>query len=360
MDRKWNIGWGFTKYCNMGCGFCYSQKTRDSCEDISEDIADHVEFVKKNHKVIKSINWGTSENSLTNNWYLLVDTIGEIDRNIKQGVTSNGYIGHKCGKNIYCYDKIVKWINEIDVSLDYHSPEKHNSFRGNNDAYSWVIETLEFCRAENIVSTVVFVGTEDTLSIENIAGLFDLAYKYGAYVRLNILRPTAKSTLTPPSYSTVKKAIQFIIDNYQTVSLADPLFSSIYGMKSVDPSGVSSLRILPDGSVTPCTYLTDSVWIAGNILRRDLDIESFGETAQFAEISSNVRPEICGECKVVSLCGGGAKDRRILWYGSLRKPDPYCPFYNGDNGWANKKLKSTKNNYNFIHADYLPTLIFYP
>ena len=65
--KKYNVGWGITNSCNMNCRFCYSKETRYSTNDIS--IENWKKFIDENHEYIDSINYGTGENSLNNDFF---------------------------------------------------------------------------------------------------------------------------------------------------------------------------------------------------------------------------------------------------------------------------------------------------
>ncbi len=48
----------------------------------------------------------------------------------------------------------------------------HNACRGNSHAFDWVLGTLEFCQAHDILPTIVTLGTDETLKIENMEHIF--------------------------------------------------------------------------------------------------------------------------------------------------------------------------------------------
>ena len=89
------------------------------------------------------------------------------------------------------YTDYKKCIDEIDVSLDFAIKEKHNYFRGQPKAYDWAINTLKMLQQDNKTATIVFVGFEETMKHENIDGLFEIAKKYNALIRLNVYRPVS-------------------------------------------------------------------------------------------------------------------------------------------------------------------------
>lgn len=87
--KKWNIGWGTTSLCNMKCKFCYSKLHRNETNDLG--LKEWVHFVDDNHKYINSINYGTGENSISDDWFSLIAHIRTKYPEIRQALTTNGY-----------------------------------------------------------------------------------------------------------------------------------------------------------------------------------------------------------------------------------------------------------------------------
>ena len=68
--KKYNVGWGITNSCNMNCKFCYSKDTRHSTNDIK--IIDWIKFIDENHELIDSINYGTGENAICDDFFKFI------------------------------------------------------------------------------------------------------------------------------------------------------------------------------------------------------------------------------------------------------------------------------------------------
>jgi len=353
-NNKWDIGWGITSQCNMNCEFCYSKSARNGEEDIT--LKRLIKFIDNNNDKIASINFGTGENSLLDDWFTLIAYIKQTYPTISIAVTTNGFLGHIANKKDR-YKKIIKeCINEIDVSLDFANQLKHNNIRGNPNAFNWVLETLKLASDISITTTIVFIGLEETLMFDNIHKLFKIAKDYGAFVRLNIYRPT-NPNIKPPPIKIIYNALDEIISTYQVVSLADPLFSALFSDRtSIDASGYNSLRILPDGSITPSTYLVQKEWKAGHIFEENI-LEKIRERIQFINIK-NIIPVACKDCNLLKRCKGGAKDRRILTFGNLNEKDPLCDYHNKDLKIKSKAVYTESTGTPHIHDGYLPTLIF--
>lgn len=355
--KKYNVGWGITNACNMNCKFCYSKDRRKVLN--STNFNDWKKFVDENYNYIDSINYGTGENVISDDFFKFLKYVRDNYPAITQSLTTNGYISERVKNNKELYDIYLNCIDEIDVSLDFADESKHNYFRGQNNAYKWAINTLKMLKDDNKKSTIVFVGFEETLTIDNIDGLFDIANKYNAIIRLNIYRPVSSSkeindkfTL---SYDTLKNALLYINENYSVLGLNDILISSLYVDRSnvKENTGIDSIRILPDGSICPSTYLIDEKY--GN--KYSISDKSVLKNIKFDKFEDAPIPNECNDCILKEKCRGGVYDRRILWYGTLNKRDPYCPFNNNDT-LPKDKIKVLSKDRISVHDGYLPTMFF--
>lgn len=356
----WKIGWGITNECNMMCKFCYSKNARDT-----SNITNYEEwkrFIDDNYEDIDSINFGTGENTTSESWFNFIRYIRMNYPKIKMALTTNGYLSEAIADNDIKTKIILDSIDEIDISLDYFIENMHNDFRGNKKSYSWALNTLEFCKKNNITTTIVFIGTNDTVKKDNLDGLFKICDEYNAKLRMNIYRPATGKVNSENEfildYYKLIDTIKYIDDNYNVLSLSDPLLNAIFiGNDTVDdPSGNKSIRILPDGNITPSTYLVSEEFFLGNI-KDNILLRNISYSNICKEISDNVVPSDCYGCDKVSICKGGVKDRRILWYKSLNERDPYCPKRFNDIEISALKSKGETDT-NSVHDGYLPTLFF--
>lgn len=357
--HNWKIGWGYTSICNMKCPFCYSNNYRQGHS--GDDLEASIRFIDNNAQFIDSINFGTGECSLSDNWFRLISYIRNHYPSICQAVTTNGSLAFRAKEKEFDLSDV---IDEVDISLDYADPKKHNRIRGNDQAYSWVLETLKFCADRKITATIVFVGFADTLNPKNLEGLFGLAAKYHAFVRMNILRPLKGVKIDPPPFEQLMSSMEWILKYNRVVSLCDPLFGAIcnYPDAQREATGISSLRILSDGTITPSTYLITEEWWAANI-KLSYRLSEAGSSETFRTVRQAPIPLACDNCTHIKTCRGGAIDRRILHYNSLAERDPYCPKRYGYNLPA-LHVKSlytpTAGRKPSVHDGYLPTLIFAP
>lgn len=341
--------------CTMNCEFCYSKEIRDHEKKMSLDTCKR--FVDTNYEFIDSINYGTGENSLSEDWFNLIEYIGLNYPMIRQGITTNGHIAKAC-MDKEKENKFIKYIDEVDVSLDFACKERHNSFRGNRDAYDFALKTLQLCREYNKCATIVFLGTNEVVVPQNLEGIFDIANRFHAYLRTNIYRPTQSINENTSkfilSYDSLMNMLQWISDNHKIIKISDQLLSAVlFNEISEDYAGYTSLRILGDGSITPSTYLIGE-WFRKYSIADNVDLCKIDFSEQIAR--SRI-PLECKECSYVRICKGGTFDRRILWYGSLDERDPYCPTRHPGIRICNVKL-ANDTNFSSIHDKYLPTMFF--
>ena len=357
--KRWNIGWGAVASCNMKCAFCYSRHKRENCLTPGFDV--WKKFVDDNHDLINTINYGTGENTLSKDWFRLVKYIRRHYPFIRQALTTNGYLSEAV-KDEFCLSAFTEGIDEVDISLDFSDKALHNAFRGQERAFDWAINTLSLCQKSNKSSTIVFLGSRENIFPSNIDGLFNIAKKYGAILRMNIFRPTfgindfSKKFIVDSE--TVVNILKHIYENYSILSIGDSFFSPLLtGIPRPDPSGNHSIRILADGSITPSTYLLENRYILANITKDNV-LEELSRNNRLLELTTNILPEECKSCVYRNTCSGGVRDRRYLWYGSLAHKDPYCPGTFSET--QTPVLKISRGNFVSIHEDYLPTIFFSP
>lgn len=355
--KKFNVGWGLTNLCNMNCKFCYSKETREKSRDIS--IEDWKKFVDDNYQQIDSINYGTGENAILDDFFYFIEYVRENYPQITQSLTTNGYVSKRILENSEFMRIFMKSIDEIDISLDFVNKEKHNDFRGQSKAYDWAMQTLELLKNTDKKITIVFIGFEDTMQKENIDDLFLVAKKYNTLLRLNIYRPVStKEEINERfklSYKTLNDTLKYINEKYKVIGLRDVLIGNLYvnDANIKENTGIGSIRILPNGNISPSTYLISEQYTN----KYNIKDEKVLSKIHF-EIFENVEiPKECQKCAIKDKCKGGVYDRRILWYGTLSERDPYCPTrYNEE--IPKDKFDIEKQGRISVHDDYLPTLFF--
>ena len=359
--KKLSVGWGPISACNMNCQFCYSRHKRIGDADLGYN--DWVKFIDENNKEITAINYGTGENSLSVDWFKLVEYIRTKYPHIRQAVTTNGHLGTMVKKYNWCMNVFREGIDEVDVSLDFADETKHNVFRGWQHAYKNALETLALTQEYHKPTTIVFLGSKQNVYKENIDGLFGVAKHFNAILRMNIFRPTYgindKSKKFIISRDAIIETVKYIANTYQVLAINDSYFSSILtGCAVEDPDATESIRILSDGSITPSTYLIENNYIMANI-KDEAVLSNKNVRNNLMNITEKIIPLECSGCIYEKTCSGGVYDRRYLWYGTLKRKDPYC---NGviHKDVLNYNIRVSNKNFDSIHDGYLPTIFFTP
>ncbi|MDR0956988.1 MAG: radical SAM protein [Candidatus Nomurabacteria bacterium] len=359
MTKKFNVGWGLTNKCNMRCQFCYSEDARHELQECN--ISDWKNFADRNHAFIDSINYGTGENAILDDFFYFAKYMKQKYPEIRQSLTTNGYISERTKTNPQFKDIFQDCIDEVDVSVDFYNKEKHSEFRGQPNAYDWAMNTLHIAKEMGKLATIVFVGFNETCDEHNLVGLFELARQNDAFLRMNIYRPVKESKIISDrfilSYDKLKQTLQYVNNEQEIVSLSDMLLGNVFtGDTSIeDNTGKDSIRILPDGTICPSTYLIAEKY-RKNISIHNADLS----TLKFDQFNDIEIPKDCAGCKYEKSCRGGVYDRRILWYDTFSERDPYCPMQNGDA--LPEQLFRIRNHIGrvSVHDGYLPTLFFKP
>ena len=355
---KKSIGWGFGR-CNMNCKHCYNASCNVCPQyefDVLRSIADKI------CPDIDSINYGTGEFGMNTFSLTLARYIKEVYPHVSQAVTTNG-----ATIALLKPSEVREIFHDIDFSLDFPDPERHNEFRKHPKAWKWIMDDLEICKQEGIDTSIVTCVTGIT-SDDDIKELIDFAGKHNCSWRVNWFRPTGRGK-SRERFRLTAQRVWDVLELISTISkieaLSDPLFDSVLGKRYNAFSGCAcgehSCRIQTSLEVTPCVFLGGKKWSGGSIVEKSLD-EIF-ESDTFKMIRSHT-PKFCLKCHLWATCRGGCTSRAILYQGGLNKPDGFCPFANGVPQEQIERIKSLMRiaggQEKKVHDGYLCTLIVKP
>ena len=150
-----NIGWTLGNDCPLHCSQCYSFSVRKKGKNLSKKIIDRVinQILKLN---IETVNLGGNEPIFTNGLDIKKSLLPYIlkklnENNINVGITTSG-ITLTVLKDFY--PETLKYINDVDISLDSPIEEEHNRNRGGN-IYNIAIKALQIAEKNNIPHTII-------------------------------------------------------------------------------------------------------------------------------------------------------------------------------------------------------------
>jgi len=360
---KWTIGWGYTSRCDLNCAFCYSRRVRRGNATLEIHFDDARSFVIHNQYHVGAFNFGTGECFLapmfTDLLKICADTIPGVDL----AVTTNGafFDAANTTEKVELYRNC---ISELDVSIDFAKSEDHDSWRGKPGCWARAINAVKLAFDMGIATSIVMVGTKQTLQEQNVAAMLELAESHGVALRINLFMPTAGDFSFSPSTATVWSLLEQLQEHESIMRSSDPLIgprTDTY-QPGLHLAAHRSCRVLPDGRVTPSTYLLDAPWtLDGSLIT--LDLGQIVETEPFRKFSSAPVPNECRNCAYSEVCRGGSVERRWLWFQRLDRRDPYCPgpsFQFTKRSFPFGGAFETRWNGPTVHLDYLPTIIVCP
>jgi radical SAM protein with 4Fe4S-binding SPASM domain len=351
---RWNIGWGLTSACNSKCRHCYNASGESDIVQVSfEDAKKIVDILAKNN--VETINYGTGESGLVNFFWDLVEYVDE--KGIKQGLTTNGSSITEKTISFIC-----KYINDIDVSLDYPDAARNNEFRGSANAWHWAMTACDLLKKNGVNFSIVTCIHALNSDCDTISKFLGICKSYDCEWRINWFKPTGrgkydeKLKLCPKS---VHEIFKYIVGNSIITALPDPYFSAIIGFNSRigAPCGCESFRITPSTDVVPCVYFTKEM------KNLSLLAEGFDKTIN-SEIMQHVRNRqltFCRGCEYESFCRGGCTSRAYLEYKTIDAPDAFCFKINGFNNNPLEGLEyEVTHSSHKVHENYLCTMIVKP
>lgn len=350
-SRIKKIGWGFGR-CNQSCRHCYNSSTIDGPEYTFSQLCCIADKICPN---ISDINFGTGEFIFNPNTIDLVEYIKEKYPYVKFSLTSNG-----SSVVMMQPQKIKKFFNDIDISLDFPDRGRHNDFRQHNMAWKWAIESLGILKDLKIARSIVATITSQTTD-DDLGGLLNIANEYGANLRLNWFRQVGRGTKNLRVKPSRAWDIIDFLSNKAIFLCLDSIFAGPLGVDSYPcPAGIASCRIHQDMEVSCYPFLKGKKWSGGNLIDLNTTIDSVFNSNVFRKIRNRKIP-FCNNCNYWENCRGGCVTRSILHNGSINCPDDFCPFFSGLDQNSIRKIKIKKiNNSNLIHDGYLCTTICVP
>ncbi len=352
MAALFNVGWGFTKACNLNCKHCYNSSggKKGKTELSLEQAKRVIDKLAKNG--IQTINYGTGESGLVPEFW---DVVKYADsKGIVQGLTTSGWSVNKDSIKL-----VKKYLNDVDVSIDYPNEKDHNWFRGSSKAWKWAINALELLKEYKIDFSIVVCITSKNCSKSNIKKLLELSKKYGCDLRVNWFRPTGRGKLNKEfklSVRQVNETFKYLVENSIIKAIPDPYFSAVLGINSRKgcPCGKESFRITPSAIVVPCVYFTKEM---DNLNILECDFKDIIKSKPFRDIN-NRDIEFCQDCEYFESCNGGCASRALLEFGSMNEPDAFCYKKAGIKKNPFRNLKFVyKPEGQKVHENYLCTII---
>ena len=348
--RAYSISWNLTKRCNLNCDHCYldadfrgglrsDELDTQQCFNVIDQIAE----VNSNAFLI-----------LTGGEPLLRPDIYEIiryaaDKKFMVVLGTNGTLINRANAL-----KIKEaGAHGVGISIDSMDPGKHDKFRGVQNAWDQSMEAFNVMNDVGIDFLIQMSVSE--MNYKEIPEVVAFAEKIGAVAfNLYFLVCTGRGQgNTDISNAAYEEALKMLYEQQMKYkgrlminSKCAPQYKRVVYENDPDsvytrtyaggcPAATHYSRISPEGNLTPCPFIAESV---GN-----LKTDTFKNLWENAPLMKELRNRKglegkCGTCEFSSMCSG-CRARAFAETGNYMAPDPSCDYEPGAHGGKEITLK---------------------
>ena len=229
----------------------------------------------------------------------------------------------------------------VGISIDSLRPEHHDTFRGRKGAWIKTMAAIDACVEAEMPFQIHFSATDDTA--DEIDDMVAFARDAGAMV-LNVFfmvctgRGEKYSGISPEKYENVLRRVAEAARNEKRLMVrakCAPHFKRI--AMNMDPewaitsahgydaggciAATRYARITPNGNVTPCPFMENSV---GSV-RENPFSDIWNDAPVLHELRNPKLEGRCGACEYQQLCGG-CRARPLARDGNMMGEDYLCTY----------------------------------
>ncbi len=348
--RAYSISWNLTKRCNLNCDHCYLDA--DFRGGVKTDELDTAECFR----VIDQIS-EVNPNAfliLTGGEPLLRPDIYEIiryaaDKKFMVVLGTNGTMINRVNA-----EKIkAAGAHGVGISIDSMNPDKHNKFRGVEKAWELSMNAFDILNEVGVDFLVQMSVSE--MNYKEIPEVVEFTEKIGAIAfNLYFLICTGRGQgNTDISNAAYEEALQMLYEQQMKYkgrlminSKCAPQYKRVVYENDPEsvytrtysggcPAATHYSRISPEGNLTPCPFIAESV---GN-----LKTKTFKDLWENAPLMVELRSRKglegkCGTCEFSAMCSG-CRARAFAETGNYMAPDPSCDYEPGKYGGKAITLK---------------------
>lgn len=282
-----NVSIEVSNQCQMKCHGCYFLRQRKNKPMSNEQIKDSIRKIGRPERLVFIGGEPFMNKNLPELCYYAAKNSTPPD------ILTNGWYATE--KNL---SAIKRYINCLQVSLDYPFAELHDFRRGAVGAFNRATDCLQWCMLLGIPTTVAWTCGKYNFSY--LKDMVKLSKRYGSELRIIRFIPYEKSDMMHSLDPTQNYQLHWLIDRLKLVN-SSPLLSSIDNHDHRCDACINRMAIKADGRVSGCDFLSRTF---GNILNEPLGeimrkmktwrIGNFGKTRK-----------TCGKCRVFDKCWGG-------------------------------------------------------
>ncbi|MDR2884937.1 MAG: radical SAM protein [Deferribacteraceae bacterium] len=342
-DLKW-MAWELTSQCNMNCVHCRSSSEITSpvgkftLEKASKLMDDIVEFASP----VIVLSGGEP---LLRKDFFDIAKMGTA-KGFRMAMATNGLLVN----DKVCENILESGIRMVSLSLDGHTKELHDDFRGQKGAFEAVMNAAEKFNKHGIKFIINSSFTKRNQPY--IMDTFRLAKKIGAHAwYMFLIVPTGrgedimKELVSKEDYEEILKWHYEMERNEEEILVRPtcaPQYYRVWHSQSKEEGKSTERRSLTfgtgggkgciaaqsicfvnsDGDVLPCSYFPLS---AGNVFEQPLK-EIWDSSKLFQDLRDFKSYDgKCGKCRYLGVCGG-CRARSYAVTGDYMAEEPYCDY----------------------------------
>lgn len=305
---------GLSYLCNMHCEHCYAIGSDRHASLTYEEVCTLVDDLER--LFCCNIIFGHGEPFIYPEFFEVLRKIKS--KRINTIIMTNGSVLDDARIKKLAHEDVKPHL--VKVSLDSLDPKHHDANRNFPGAFSKAVRAIKNLKSEQIgvrIATVI-----DIANPWACVPLVEFAREMGllgiSMLTIRDKRPYSKAELA--NYVAAVKSIISFLDEESAfdVLLHDPLLFSLldktdvpaglkekFRLENECSAGTERIAIQPDGTVTPCNLMPDT--IVGNI--REQSISEIWESSPFLKRirSSFLKNDIvgCSGCSNHAVCHGG-------------------------------------------------------
>ncbi len=348
--RAYTISWNLTKRCNLNCDHCYLDadfrggfRTDELNTQECFNVVDQIAEANPNAFLI-----------LTGGEPLLRPDIYDIiryaaDRKFMVVLGTNGTLINRVNA-----EKIkAAGAHGVGISIDSMDAAKHDKFRGVEKAWEHSMEAFNILNEVGVDFLVQMSVSE--MNYKEIPEVIAFTEKIGAiafnlYFLICTGRGQGNTDISNASYEEALKTLYEQQMKYKgrlmINSKCAPQYKRVVYENDPDsvytrtyaggcPAATHYSRISPEGNLTPCPFIEESV---GN-----LKVNTFKDLWDNAPLMKQLRDRKklegkCGTCEFSSMCSG-CRARAFAETGNYMAPDNSCDYEPGKYGGKEITLK---------------------
>ena len=258
-----NITWEMTWQCNLRCDHCLSNSGIAAADELSTreclELVDEFARLK-----VFQVNIGGGEPFFRRDFLRILEY--SHARGVVTCVSTNGML---------IDDELARRLADLkllylQVSLDGATAEVNDRIRGSG-TFRTIIAAVDCLARHGVAFSINTVLTR--LNYPQLNDLRRLAAEYAAELRVSRFRPSGRGKNSRPYLAPGKDQLEDFavwLERHDLVRTGDSFFcltSEKRRRKGLDMCGAAKMTccIAPDGSVYPCAFMQEPVFLAGSV-----------------------------------------------------------------------------------------------